>query len=84
MKEYARVKSGCYATNITMAVVCNLPPVLFITFHSLYGVSYSLLGLLVLINFVTQLTVDLIFSFFSHKINIPKVVKFTRPSTMHR
>jgi MFS family permease len=34
-----------------------------------------LLGLLVLINFVTQLIVDLIFSFFSHKFNIAKTVK---------
>ena len=77
MKEYARVKSGCYATNITMAVVCNLPPVLFITFHSLYGVSYSLLGLLVLLNFVTQLSVDLVFSFFSHRFNIPLTIRLT-------
>lgn len=58
-----------------MAVVCNLSPVLFLTFNSLYGISYTLLGLLVLINFVTQLTIDLIFSFFSHKFNIPKVIK---------
>ncbi len=64
-------------TNISMAAVVNLSPVLFITFRELYGISYSLLGLLVLINFSTQLAVDLIFSFFSHKFNIPKTVKFT-------
>jgi len=58
-------------------VVGNLSPLLFLTFHNLYGISYSLLGLLVLINFCTQLTVDLIFSFFSHKFNIPKTVKLT-------
>lgn len=69
------VKLGCYATNITMAVVGNFSPLLFLTFRSLYGISYTLLGLLVLINFCTQLTVDLIFSFFSHKFNIPKAVK---------
>ena len=43
----------------------------------LNGISYSLLGLLVLINFCTQLTVDLAFSFFSHKFNIPRAVKMT-------
>ena len=58
-----------------MAVVGNLPPLLFITFRSLYDISYSLLGALVLINFVTQLAVDLAFSFFSHKFNIPLAVK---------
>jgi fucose permease len=64
-------------TNISMSVVGNLSPVLFLTFRSLYDISYSLLGLLVLINFVTQLSIDLVFSFFSHKFNIPKTVKIT-------
>ena len=73
--KHKRVKYACYTTNITMAVVGNLPPILFLTFRSLYGISYSLLGLLVLINFCTQLGIDLIFSFFSHKFNISKTVK---------
>lgn len=70
-----RVKLGCYASNITMSIVGNLSPLLFLTFHDFYGISYSLLGFLVLINFCTQLGVDLIFSFFSHKFNIPLAVK---------
>ncbi len=77
MKSYTRLKFACYTTNITMSVVGNLPPLLFLTFRSLYGVSYSLLGLLILINFATQLTVDLIFSFFSHRFSIPRAVKMT-------
>ncbi|MBQ8291060.1 MAG: MFS transporter [Clostridia bacterium] len=76
-KTFQRVKYACYATNVSMSVVGNLSPMLFITFRTLYGISYSLLGLLVLINFCTQLIIDLIFSFFSHKFNIPKTVKFT-------
>ncbi len=75
--KYKRLKQACYMTNISMSIVANLAPILFLTFRSLYGISYSLLGLLVLVNFVTQLSVDLIFSFFSHKFNIPKVVKLT-------
>ena len=71
------VKLGCYGANITMAVVGNLPPLLFLIFHSLYGISYSLLGALVLINFTTQIVVDLIVSFLSHKFSIPTVVKLT-------
>lgn len=75
MQKYTVLKAACYTSNITMSVVGNLSPVLFITFNSLYGISYSLLGLLVLINFVTQLGIDLIFSFSSHKFNIPLTVK---------
>ena len=75
--SYTKVKYACYTTNITMSVVGNLSPLLFLTFRNLYGISYSLLGLLVVINFSTQLTVDLIFSFFSHKFDIPKTVKIT-------
>lgn len=76
-KNNLRVKLGCYASNITMSVVCNLSPLLFLTFHEKYEISYSLLGLLVMINFCTQLSVDLIFSFFSHKFNIPMAVKLS-------
>ncbi len=75
--SFKRVKLACYSTNATMSVISNISPILFITFRTLYGISYSLLGLLVLANFVTQLVVDLIFSFFSHKFNIPLVVKLT-------
>lgn len=70
-----RLKFACYTSNISMSVVSALSPLLFLTFREMYGISYSLLGLLVLINFFTQLTIDLIFSFFSHKFNIPKTVK---------
>lgn len=74
-KNYKKVKYACYSSNVAMAVVSTLSPILFLTFHNLYGISYSLLGLLVLINFVTQLGIDLVFSFFSHKFNISKTVK---------
>lgn len=76
MKNNAtRVKFACYAGNVSMAVMGNLSPLLFLTFRSLYGISYSLLGLLVLVNFFTQLTIDLIFSFFPYKFNIQKTVR---------
>ena len=74
-KKYTRLKYACYTMNITMATVCNLSPLLFISFRNMYEVSYSLLGLLVLVNFCTQLIIDLIFSFFSHKFNMEKAVK---------
>ena len=68
-------KYACYMSNVSMAAVSTLSPLLFITFNKLYGISYTLLGLLVLVNFCTQLVIDLIFSFYSHKFNIKKTVR---------
>ncbi len=59
-----------------MSSVFSLPPLLFATFSELYGISYTLLGTLVLINFCTQLGIDLIFSFFSKYFNIHKTIRF--------
>lgn len=69
MPNYKRTKLACYSAYVTMASAFALPPLLFVTFHDMYGVSYTLLGTLVLINFCTQLTVDLILSFFSKYFN---------------
>ncbi len=78
MKErYGRTRLACYMTNAAMSVVSALPPLLFVTFRDRFGVSYALLGTLVLINFCTQLAVDLVFSFFSHRFNIEKTVRCT-------
>lgn len=72
-----RLKYACYTTNLSISVAANLPPLLFVTFRSFYGISYTLLGLLVLVYFLAQLLVDLVFSFFSHKFDIPLSVKVT-------
>lgn len=69
MQNYKRTKLACYSAYVTMASAFALPPLLFVTFHDMYGVSYTLLGTLVLINFCTQLTVDLVLSFFSKYFN---------------
>ena len=58
-----------------MSSVFSLPPLLFATFREMYGISYTLLGTLVLINFCTQLGIDLIFSFFSKYFNIHKTIR---------
>jgi MFS family permease len=59
-----------------MSSVFSLPPLLFVTFREMYGVSYTLLGTLVLVNFCTQLSIDLIFTFFSRYFNIRKTIRF--------
>lgn len=75
IKNFARTKRSCYFTNIAISSVFSLPPLLFVTFREMYGISYTLLGTLVLINFCTQLTIDLIFSFFTKYFNISLSVK---------
>ena len=73
--NYKRLKWACYTSNVTMSVVACFSAVLFMTFHKLYGISYSLLGLLVLINFFTQLIVDIIFTFLSKHFNVHKTIR---------
>lgn len=73
--NYKRTKLTCYFTYLAMSSVFSLPPLLFVTFREMYGISYTLLGTLVLINFCTQLGIDLIFSFFSKYFNIHKTIR---------
>lgn len=73
--DYRRTKLTCYFTNLAMSSVFSLPPLLFATFRELYGISYTLLGTLVLVNFCTQLGIDLIFSSFSKYFDIHKTIR---------
>ena len=78
MPNYKRTKFACYSAYLTMASIFALPPLLFVTFHESYGVSYTLLGTLVLVNFCTQLGIDLLFTFFSRYFN-PKLMVRVMP-----
>ncbi len=73
--DYKATKYSCYFAYVSASSVFSLPPILFLTFRQMYGISYTLLGTLVLINFCTQLIIDLIFSFFSKHFNITKTVR---------
>ena len=73
--NYKRTRLACYTAYFTMSSIFSLPPLLFVTLREMYGISYTLLGTLVLTNFVTQLTVDLIFTLFSKHFNVAKVVR---------
>ena len=74
-QKYKRTKLACYTAYFTMSTIFSLPPILFVTLREMYGISYTLLGTLVLTNFCTQLTVDLIFTLFSKHFNVAKVVR---------
>ncbi len=74
-KNFKKTKYTCYFANIAMAASFSLPPLLFVTFREMYGISYTLLGTLVLTNFCTQLIVDLIFTFFTKYFNIHRTIR---------
>ncbi|MBE6632137.1 MAG: hypothetical protein E7623_05485, partial [Ruminococcaceae bacterium] len=76
ISRFKRTKAACYYTYVAMSSIFALPPILFVTFRDMYGISYTLLGTLVLINFCTQLCIDLIFSFFPQRFNIKQTVRF--------
>ena len=71
--NYQRTKLACYAAYFTMSSIFCVPPLLFVTLRETYGISYTLLGTLVLVNFCTQLGIDLVFTMFSKKFN-PKII----------
>lgn len=73
--NFKRTKFACYAAYFTMSSIFCVPPLLYVTFHETYGISFTLLGTLVVANFLTQLTIDLIFSAFSRYFPISKIVK---------
>lgn len=75
MNNFRRTRNACYFTYVAMASIFTLPPLLFVTFRETYGISYTLLGTLVLINFSTQLLIDLIFTFFTKYFNIKLTVR---------
>ena len=57
---YRHTKYASYIGYITQAIINNLPALLFVTFNTDYGVSLEKLGLLVSVNFFTQIIVDLL------------------------
>lgn len=58
--SYKHTIAASYIGYITQAIVNNFAPLLFMTFHNTYGISLEKIGLLVTVNFGTQLLVDLI------------------------
>ena len=75
LKKFKRTRRACFTAYLTMASIFTLPPMLFVTFREMYGISYTLLGSLVLTNFCTQLAIDLVFTFFTKYFNIRKTVR---------
>ena len=76
LNRFRRLKTGCYVFGLTMSVIANLSPVLFLTLRERFDISFAALGALVSVNFITQLLVDLLFSFRPQYFDVPKVVRY--------
>lgn len=66
--DFRHTIAASYIGYITQAIVNNFAPLLFVTFHRTYGISLSRIGLLVTINFDTQILVDLFSAKFTDRI----------------
>ncbi len=56
--NYQHTINASYVGYITQAIVNNFTPLLFLTFHKIYGIPLGQIGLLISLNFGTQLLVD--------------------------
>ena len=72
---FKRTKLACYMAYFTMSSIFCVPPLLFVTLRETYGISYTLLGTLVLTNFCTQLGIDLLFTFFTRLFDPKRIVR---------
>lgn len=60
LTDHRNTIAACHIGYVSQAIVNNFVPLLFITLQTDYGISYGMLSLLILINFATQLGVDLL------------------------
>ncbi len=58
----------CYLGMFIQALVINLTPILFIPLRGEFGLSWEQIGRLVLVNFLTQMVVDLICCWFADRV----------------
>ena len=59
-KNYNKTIYACFVGYLVQAIVNNFVPLLFLTFHSYYGIPMTQITLLITFNFGLQLLVDLL------------------------
>lgn len=57
---YGRTKLACYLGFVTQSICANFLPLLYITFHESYGISFGVLALISTLFFFTQLVIDFV------------------------
>lgn len=75
--HYRLATLSCFVGIFTQAIITNLTAILFIPLMGLYGFSYLYLGILVGINFSTQVAADIIFSGLIDRIGFRKITIWT-------
>lgn len=58
VKNYRKTQLACYLGFVTQAILANFAPLLYTTFHKVYGISFGSLALISTCFFFTQLVVD--------------------------
>lgn len=59
-RSYQHTRRACYIGYISQAAVNNLAPILFVVFQRQFSLSYEHISWLILLNFGTQLAVDML------------------------
>lgn len=80
--NYQHTIYACYIGYITQAIINNFAPLLLLTFQSSYAIPLSNVGLLITINFGTQLLVDFLAAKFADRIGHRQLMIFAHASAV--
>ena len=68
--SYRSTVLACYNGYITQAICINLAPLLYLTFQREFALSVTQVGMLIAVNFATQILVDLLATNFANRLNL--------------
>ena len=71
---YRHTVTACCGGSVTLAVSNNLPPLLFLIFHESFSIPLARITLLITLNFLIQLTVDLLAALFADRIGYRRML----------
>ena len=58
-KKYTSTKIACYTGYFVQAIINNLAPLFYVIFQEEFGINYTKISWLIMLNFITQLFVDI-------------------------
>ena len=73
-KNYKKTLKACYLGFITQAIVANFTPLLFLKFHTEYGIPLGQIALISTTFFFTQLIVDILCAKYVERIGYRRAV----------
>lgn len=68
---------ACFGEMGNQAIYSNMTAVLFVPFMKLYGFTLAQLGVLIGINYATQLVADIILTFFIDRVKYKNIVQIS-------